>query len=546
MLWCIMKLIYLDSKEEFVPSVYKKASMNLAVPIILINQFSHLSAPWRFRNVPNVLLIELDSELLPHSYLLDFQRQTIFDPRMKYIFIFDKFPKELNSSFAKVYMINSILVEKSTGKISTYNPYKHKDITKIDTSLIPIGTCAKLKHSIKLKNYKSFIWGAHNAYGWTIHAGNMKNNNGIEYELIGILSRHMKWTIYHDTYVGKLLFRSFSSDHKFDFMYGYLNLKFSAVVFYTQPFIYDAVNFFVKANDEISTSLYPVKIFTGIIWILLLLCVLSLALMTTIASMNSSPHENLKFSSLISRNVSLILSLILEQLNTVSLKYWSGAILMYLTIFFTFLIPNIYRGKLYFFLFSKGYVGTKLTNEDILNGPLICYSLELPTIKDKLPVNNFIESLTTVDCVKRTILGENGASLASETWARRNLDSFRSGSKNMLQKIQPPFSSTKCSFIFPREHPLYYHINKKMMHMFEQGIVEKVSSKYDDKRVQKEEHVRNKLNSEHVKAPFILWVIGISTSTLSFIFEKYLRRIRINIVPTKRLWETCYVGDIKI
>lgn len=532
LLLCVSNLIYLSVDEELIPIVQENRLYNRDITKIIIDNFNIASITftnhdlWRFDLRTNVVVIDVNNEFPIVEYMLGMLGKMELHRSVKYIFVVQNISGELFAMIRKFYFNDPFFVETSTAKIFTYFPYKNKDIRSYDHNLVDVGTCSELNVKHTLRNVS--LSAKTTMKKWKVIAARMRPEcSKFDTELVEMAFKYLNIT---PTYVHVaftvMVYSEVYTDHEFDLIYCNQQMKAAYYVEFTKPYLYDTMSIYVKTSEAVSSAVSVLKVFNSIVWILLIIFIFFLSLMITISHFSSS-----QLGGRLLDNFITIIALMLEQSKKISMMNWSSTILIYLTIFFVFIMSAIYKGNLYNVLTGKEFVMTRVTNEEILKDYYICLAHDTPyEIRVVLNENRMIKLINSEDCAKQTV--EQGiASLIMGRAAKMIRSKFMTPEgKYILQKIDPSFYTIRISLLFPKGHPLVEPTNKVLVRLFEHGIVDRMSSKYDEKQEVNIKLTRKKLNIRHLSAPLVVWVIGIVIASTSFILENVFKRIRLDVI----------------
>ncbi|KAL3274257.1 hypothetical protein HHI36_015666 [Cryptolaemus montrouzieri] len=140
----------------------------------------------------------------------------------------------------------------------------------------------------------------------------------------------------------------------------------------------------------------------------------------------------------------------------------------------------------------------------------------------------FIYCHTSKICLDRVATQRDLAILTLDRIGDQLLNSYEDvDGRPLIQRLDPPYISVHIVAFLPKGHPFLLRLNRYLRDLMNFGILPKIISKFESKFSEVEWKTSGpyKLKVEHLKAPNVLLLIGLSLSVLTFIWELLKARI---------------------
>ncbi|KAK9884178.1 hypothetical protein WA026_005133 [Henosepilachna vigintioctopunctata] len=286
---------------------------------------------------------------------------------------------------------------------------------------------------------------------------------------------------------------------------------------YTVPYLDDHTWWFVPLTDPKNNGWFFFKIFSVMLWTLVLLSTAAISLLWLVIHISTS--RKCGFTNVFQKTIN-IFSLAIEQSINLNTAKTSETILSTLVIFLTFMMNTVYKIKLLQVLIGKEYDYSINSLYDMIDrGMILGYpssdfspkAMQQMKTKTRACVNSF-------ECLKRAALHHEFGVLVhgnDEKRYRRYL--INENGKYLLRKLTPAFFNSKYVAMLYKGHPFYHVLNRYLTYLIEHGFVKHVNT---DSDINYELELDNEvLNMDHFRILFALWLIMIILSTLVFIKE---------------------------
>ncbi|KAL3275603.1 hypothetical protein HHI36_020356 [Cryptolaemus montrouzieri] len=529
LLLCINKLIFWEINENYTNTVYVAGSYHIDFPVI---RYTNLTYDYVEALFTNAVQTAADHPFKPTIFLIDSERiypdledffsilnlSPFFNSIARYIIIDENPSVTMAQVMKSAKMTNVIFVQPSSGKIRTMTPFRNKQFFFDITSLEDSGTCDNLTARVQQTSRDLFniedkeFW-----KGWKLkfcYREICKDcNRGNEYKIFEIILATLQMEREY------LPIKNF--DETCAIMYGHLMRNHQQMGFqYTIPYMYDAMWWFIPQPELHVTEWFPFKIFSFLLWGLYITSIFFITAVWLLIKLIREKHISL-IDSLKVFKISSIL--FLEQNTNWITVPLSEAELKIICIFLAFMLNAIYKGKLLYVLLRKEYVPHNYTvNEMHKQNLTVGYSITDMSQRSFIMYNGIQRKCnSSFECLSRAAFKKEFPVIAfgrDEKDARPFL--FDENGRYLLRKLTPAFSISNDVAVVIPGHPFFHIFNKYILYLLDHGFVEYITR--SSVELSTELTLENEiLRLEHVKAPGLILVIGVTLSIVAFVFEYF-------------------------
>ncbi|XP_044763688.1 uncharacterized protein LOC123320435 [Coccinella septempunctata] len=485
---------------------------------------------------PNIYMVNVDK--LPAEDFLEKLEREYHNSRVRFIFIGRHFQESDVNILIEKYVVNFLFIKYPTGEILTTFPYTSGHLRNFSTNLEQIGYCregelfmdGEVFRNKLPKSWDNFSMSLLYRHDEPFTIDPRGQRKGIEIDLLDIILGRMgiksKYTnVRHISSTMILLLKFF---HKFDIGFGNEVPLANTANEYTIPYSCHALSWYVPKSGILPKWKLIFNTFSvNLCWLWgLLLLFFSVFWYLVYIALKDQRHFSYFFNK-----IWIIISFVLEQPGNYLSDFTTIIILLFMILQSSLILNVLYKAKYTSLLSTVNYYGEINSLEKIMENNLkmgltrflIRIYQTTPSVKKYLE-ENFVECDIDMKCLFRTALKRDIAVLAAERKVNFFQRSFtdEDGSP-YLNKIMPPALTYCNSFIFPKGHPLFPSINKFLSHLLDHGIVDKVISSYENlyfNGIYVNQQV--KLNFDHVKAAFIVLLVGNSAALFIFVIENLM------------------------
>ncbi|KAL3274258.1 hypothetical protein HHI36_015667 [Cryptolaemus montrouzieri] len=356
-----------------------------------------------------------------------------------------------------------------------------------------------------------------------------KENRNIEYDTMILILNRLGIITSYICYGNPLTLKELTVHHVCDISYRMIQSKIAFYSDATEPYIYDTISWFVPAPNLIPIQMFPVKVFSAILWILFISTLVFFGITWyTIRSVHYKPS-----SMFVVQQIVKMLNIFLEQSASYRTRYLSEMILVLLSLYFVFLMNAVYKTRFFFLLTGIEFEEPITSFQDIIKRNMKT-GIPWSEVPKNLRHNNdkiFRESIdchTSKICLDRVANQRDLAILTLDRIGDQLHNSYVDvDGRPLIQRLDPPYISVHIVAFLPKGHPFLLKLNRYLRDLMNFGILPKIISKYESKFSEIEWKTSGpyKLKVEHLKAPNVLLLIGLSLSVLTFIWELLKARI---------------------
>lgn len=292
----------------------------------------------------------------------------------------------------------------------------------------------------------------------------------------------------------------------------------------TVPYIYDKM-FWYSSKRFIPIGFYPLRMYNETLWLSWLVTLLILSLFGCIIE---NVFYTRSYKTVFAQKLSALCCLFLEQPMSIQILYTAELIIALVSVYAVFNMTAIYKTKLFFYLTQVRYDKTmkslehmKKQNVEIWLPMSEISSDLLQTIKYNVGEDyEFRDCGTTTRCWnfmyenRKKLMALLLSDLKTKSLIRRDTHGIRG---RWWRKHLPPFLSVRVAAFCKKGHPFLPIFNNYLRYMMEYGFSDfmyQASAKALTAKPMK-------LTLNHLMAPLIFWLMGISVGALIFFLENF-------------------------
>lgn len=361
---------------------------------------------------------------------------------------------------------------------------------------------------------------------------------GIEVDILNFLSGVLKFTINYTE------IKRVSLPHKFLIEEKSFDAVAGGVIFYN-PFIshsfhyvQDYISWFVPISDEIEKWKYIYMVFSTKLWIL---CVGLVILTINVWCAAFLLFRTKNFGEVYLANAKNFLhtnlKVFLEQTHNFKAEFHFQNILFTCILLLFFFINLLYKIKFSYFLLGINFEKDLSSFQEIKHRNLrvlmfegmISFFDESPEIKEYIDLM-FQKCDKSPQCLDEVCFKKNAIVFRlksnAEYFARfdRYYDRF---GRWLLKKLSIYEVSWPRSLRFRVGHPLFPKVHRYLQFMKEFGFLDQIVSQYEVKVREIIHPEKQPFGLNHLKAAFVLWIVGMLSSSLVFYLEKFKKATNV-------------------
>ncbi|KAL3275604.1 hypothetical protein HHI36_020357 [Cryptolaemus montrouzieri] len=525
---CINRLIFMEINGEESNAVFLTGSYEIDYPAIRypnlsdahFNQFMINRAERSAKHPIKTTVFLIDKKKIYPDFLEYFDGlyfSPFFNPKAKYIVVDEDLSANLAQEMKSFSMINVIFLQPSSGEIRVVPPFKDKKFSSNISELEYAGKCNNMRPRV-LQSSAEFFEREDREFwkGWNLNICYRDNCNNCgynnEYKILDIIfdtlqmkRKYLPWNQYFNIC---------------EITFGRLLRTDQPNVEYTFPYLDDAMWWFIPRPELKLIEWFPFRIFSLLLWGLSISCLLIITIVWLLVKNtfggSISLIDNLKIMKIFS-------ILFLEQSTNWISRSTSETQLKLLCIFLAFMLNAIYKGKLLYVLLGKEWVNHNFTIEQFFH-QIVPVGYSITDISPKAFTGFSLiprKCNTSFECLKRAAFKKEFPVIAfgnDERDARPYL--FDESGRYLLKKLTPAFSKSKSVAMVIPGHPFFHIFNKYIFYLLEHGFVEYITR--SNVELSTELILENEvLGLEHIEAPALLWILGITLAIFAFVVEYF-------------------------
>ncbi|KAL3285893.1 hypothetical protein HHI36_000413 [Cryptolaemus montrouzieri] len=431
------------------------------------------------------------------------------------------------------YIINAVFLDTDSGILKTFFPFEKANIHKANTKLRVIGKCSDTgrvdQHDL-FPNKLPEKWINSTV---TFCDGPIEPLSFVDNETEGVITEIYRLIL--ET-IGAMPNRTITkfdnSNSRQEFMRqifisrtcdfyvsGYPDKIFDLTI----PFHIDGMYWFVPAPAINNDYNFLFGIFSVSVWLVWSISVLCIACCWYFKCYLEKKRQALFFEKVL-----LSVKLVLEQTVKFKIVRNSDFILYTVIIFSTFMLGNIYKGRILYVLSGIHYKDPISNEEDIMkqNLKLGLHPIFMKWFRDESKFSAYMDENfqfcgADTKCEDMAAFERNTVVLRSPMIMQYRNKRYI-GEDGRLQLIRLPNPSTirHFSFDFLPGIPIYPKVNQYTHYLLQHGIISKIISKYSVKIPTQEKNFhRRVLKMQNLKWIFLLWLVGLITACVIFVLE---------------------------
>ncbi|KAL3285894.1 hypothetical protein HHI36_000414 [Cryptolaemus montrouzieri] len=443
---------------------------------------------------------------------------------------------------ASYYIVNVIFLNIDSGILETFFPFKQTNLHRVDTNLQRIGKCSETSHIDQLDLFPNKLPAKWKNSRITFCHSSLEPMGFANYEEKGIITEIYRIVLENTgaTPVRKIV-KLDKSNKRLDFMKEILSSKSCDLYVagtaddsfdITVPFHIDRMYWFVPAPALNYNYNFILGTFSASVWLAWFSTILCLAMFWSLLSYLTKTER----SSFL-KKVLLSFELVLEQAAKLNILRTSDFILYTIIIFGTFMMGNIYKGRILYVLSGLHYEETIMSHEGIMKHNLQpgLFPIHMKLFRDEQKFFDYVNRNyqacgMDTKCEDKAAFERNAAVLRSHIIMQFRNKNYL-GEDGRLKLISLPNPTTLVyflCFLLPG-HPVYPQINRYTYYLLQNGIINKIISKYSVKIPdQTMSFHRSVLTMQHFKWLFEVWMVGLISSCIIFALEITRNMSRFN------------------
>ncbi|KAK9880107.1 hypothetical protein WA026_008622 [Henosepilachna vigintioctopunctata] len=475
---------------------------------------------------PNFYIFdEMDIKVQLHQLAM---QRSYFNPRSHYLFISTSFlPSQLRLiTFHNI--LNSIFIDVSSGNISTYSPPKENG--NMGDELKVIGQCQNDISSLLniypvlvLHKQAEIIIAFHETYVYSKCL--LCKNPGIEIEIIQLLTRYLQ--IKSKFIPINEAFLEYPSEVTYDIKIGTIIMHDFSVYDQSITYVSDNLKFFVPVSQKIPKWRLVLSVFDMQAWCAFIFTLIGITLIWSFFCFTKiRPNSKVIFSS----TLNFISVFFRGRTGKCRASQLSLEILYFSIIFLSFTMYIFFNTRLTFILYGIVFENRISNPVDIASNELFIGSStnSVQHLLERIPgLENYsskyyINCFNTDECIKLFKNNKNLTLFFPYRQIRHYITEYltEDDRNEVIRELEQSYFTAFIVACFRKGHPLYHLFNTYLRYLVESGIIAKIVDKYSEPIVEelKLEHIQ-KLNYQHMIAPFSLLIVGSSLGLFIFLLE---------------------------
>ncbi|KAL3270972.1 hypothetical protein HHI36_021475 [Cryptolaemus montrouzieri] len=468
---------------------------------------------------PDVYIV--NAEITEMNRFLKLREILGFKDSTKYIFT----GNNKTFQFPSVFNDDAIFINSATGKIYMRNVNKNQDL----------GNCFETDSNFTNIFAKEMDFRGKElsvcTHKYAPFAFENNTRRGIDVEIVGmaldLLGIGVKFLVFPypigdiDVYLTKMFTMKICDI--------YSGIKFRKLFDCTDTHIFDSLHWVIKTPEEMPRWKYAFKIFTLDIW---LSCIISTIFISIAYHLTMIKSRSFKRIRNLPQGFLITLKLFLEQSHSWKTSNVSRTIILIIMLFSSCMINAFFKSKFAYLLSGFNLDDPIDSFEAIMaNKMIIKMPLNMKQVFDDEPKaaeylkKYLILSDPSVE-IYNVIHQNNIATTIPKTMFEWEMNNYLSEDmRPLLQMINQPIIYILFSMILPKGSSLKEPLNEKLGYLHDHGLVSYIKSKYKVLTAQRDPTLDvKKLTINHIQLPLSIWIIGIITACITYLFESKLKK----------------------
>ncbi|KAL3285892.1 hypothetical protein HHI36_000412 [Cryptolaemus montrouzieri] len=504
---------------------------NFDIPVVRI-QGSHIKLTSFMYRKFDFYVIDLDKTNIA-QFLQIFHEDGNFHAGNKFLCIGRNISSNILESLSYYYIVNAIFLDSYSGILKTFFPFEKANLHKVNTNLQVIGKCSDTSrldqnnlfpNKLPEKWTNSTITFCQTSIEPLAFVDDKKKGIGTEiYRLIlktiGATPNRTMIEFDNSNRRQEFIKQIFISRTCDFYVAGYPDKFFELTI----PYYIDGMYWFVPSPAMNKNYNFIFGIFSTSVWLVWLASILCIAWCWYVPS-----HSNRKGQGLFFEEVLLCVKLVLEQTVKLRILRKTNFILYTIIIFSTFMMGNIYKGRIVYVLSGIHYEESILNEEGIMKHNIKpgLFPIHMKWFRDERKFfdymnNNYQICKMDTTCEDIAAVERNIAVLRSQIIMQyRNKDYIGEDGRLQLIRLPNPTMIVHFMCFFLPGQSVFPQINQYTHYLLQNGIISKIISKYSLKiPAQNRKFYRRVLTMQLLKWLFVLWLVGLIASCVIFTLE---------------------------